>query len=852
MLGKMEESTLWQRTFAQSNSGREVLRLVTSLREVRTSVAELTSRISASLPSLTLHDTSHLDALWGVASTIAGDDYVLNPLEGYLFGTSVLLHDVALCYEAYTGGKEAIRSTVQWRDAFNRRLMNQGSVDRDAVDFEALRSLHAIQALTVATRDWCDDEGDPQYIINDPELRTQYGSLIGEIAASHHWNIADVEERFSVPRPPAAFLPQNWVADCLKIACLLRVADAGHMDSSRAPTFLLKILQMNSVSRNHWLAHNHLGQLTVKNEDPSRLVVASTAPFRRTEAPAWWVAFDLVDLFDKELRQCDAVLKKAQQGTGTTRTLKGKGVAGAGNAKELSQYIQTDGWEPTNSTVHVSDAAALVSRLGGEQLYGTSTPTERLKIALRELIQNAADAISARRLIGESNFRGHIRVRVLKIKNKAHYLLQVDDDGVGMSPTTLSEDLLDFGKSFWASERASTEFPGLHAARHSPIGRYGIGFFSMFMAGVRARVYSRRFDRGMDDVRCLSFDNGLSLRPTLSDRKPTDFGMDVCTRVELELKPNVIYDLNRIEIPSTVSGQRPFEVPFNHYVAALVCGIDVPISLEFNDFCNRIHDGFPPSSEHRADWIRSLSYATAGANPHAGMLAEVALPRLREIRDGEVSYGLAALRTHIVAPQDFLSAKSVGGFATHDLNGAFIGLIEHLPASARREPGKMHAPKHAIDRWLSEQVALLENISGRESILTSYSLCEFDYDPIDILKVIQVRTMSGDGFWPLEQLALILKRGRRLGFRVSKYGVDMRLEQYGEQHPISGIATCLVIAHGKFNKADILEDVPHNRISLIGVIHRVLVNQGAEPKWTIRPAMYRGPFGRCDCLEVNI
>ena len=56
-------------------------------------------------------------------------------------------------------------------------------------------------------------------------------------------------DRFSVPRPPAPFLHSNWSADPLTVACLLRASDAGHMDSSRAPTFLLKILDMNSVSK---------------------------------------------------------------------------------------------------------------------------------------------------------------------------------------------------------------------------------------------------------------------------------------------------------------------------------------------------------------------------------------------------------------------------------------------------------------------------------------------------------------------------------------------------------------------------------------------------------------------------
>ena len=498
-----------------------------------------------------MHDLSHLDGLWTVAGTIAGDDFALTPLEGYLFGTAVLLHDAALCFDAYSGGKQAVRKTIQWKDAYNRSKTNQGKVDLDAVDLEALRSLHAKQAASLATELW-DAEDDPQYILEDADLRTQYGRLIGEIASSHHWKIDQVAERFSVRRPPAAFLPHGWTADPLKVACLLRVADAGHLDSSRAPTFLLKILQMNSVSQAHWVAQNHLGQLTVKDDDSTQLVVASTAPFRQQEAPAWWVAFDLVAQLDKELRQCDAVLTSA---ISHDRSFACKGVAAAGNVRELARYIETDGWEPTSSSVHVSDVTALVTKLGGEQLYGADA--DRLAIALREMVQNAADAVSARRVIGgDPSFEGNIKIRLRRATGR--YVLAVEDDGVGMSPTTLSDDLLDFGKSFWASERASREFPGIHANGHSPRGHFGIGFFSIFMVATRLRVFSRRFDRGLEDVRCLSFDSGLSLRPTLIARRPADLGMDVCTRVELVLKPEVLSDPDKMEIRCNVLGHQNF------------------------------------------------------------------------------------------------------------------------------------------------------------------------------------------------------------------------------------------------------------------------------------------------------
>ena len=846
----MEQSPLWRRVFAHSlTDPTSVSRLVTSLRNARERVAQLTSRIAASLPGLTLHDSSHLDALWRVAGTVAGEDYILNPLEGYLFGTAVLLHDVALCHEAYSGGQEAVRATTEWRDAYNRRLTNHGSVAHGDVDFEALRSLHAAQAATLATRRWDTEEGDPWYIIDDADLRTQYGPLIGEIASSHHWDIQDVTERFSVPRPPAPFLHPDWSADLLTVACLLRVSDAGHIDSSRAPTFLLKILQMNSVSKTHWTAQNHLGHLTQNHADPTQLVVASTAPFLRAEAPAWWVAFDLVGQLDKELKQCDAVLRTA--GGASRRPFAYRAIAGAGDPNGLAKYVETRGWAPTASAVHVSDVAALVGRLGGEQLYGAGA--NRLAIALRELIQNAADAITARRLVGGAQFRGHIRIRLFTNNSTGCQVLQVDDDGVGMSPQTLSKDLLDFGKSFWASERASTEFPGIHAAKHSPIGRFGIGFFSIFMAAAKATVFSRRFDRALEDVRCLSFDNGLSLRPILSDQRPEDFGMDVSTRVVLQLKPHAGVDPNRIRIPCNISGQQPFEVPFNDYVAALVCGIDVPISVALDGVAVQVHDGFPPSQEHRGRWLRALAYVPAGVNGRAEGLADLMSARLREIRDGGICYGLAALRVEHAAPQDFLSAMAVGGFVTHDVNGGFVGLIDHLPKSARREPGETAAPRHAIEAWLAEQVSLLrESVTEVGAILASYSLCTLDYDPIDILKGLLVITSSGVDFWHFGNLPALLRGGNSLAFRVSCYGDATMLEQHGEQHTVAGVATCHVLLGGEFNRADMAEGIPKHPKSLIGVVHRTLVNQGHQPQWILQRGIYRGPFGRCDSLEVRI
>jgi len=92
------------------------------LKNRNANVHETTSvgRIASALPNLTQHDISHLDALWETATLIAGKDYPINPLEAFVFGGAILLHDSALSFEAYSGGITAIRSTIKWQDAYHR------------------------------------------------------------------------------------------------------------------------------------------------------------------------------------------------------------------------------------------------------------------------------------------------------------------------------------------------------------------------------------------------------------------------------------------------------------------------------------------------------------------------------------------------------------------------------------------------------------------------------------------------------------------------------------------------------------------------------------------------------------
>ena len=847
----MKQTGIWKRSLG-TNEESSITRLTTSLDSFRDKVKYLTSRIRNDLPDLTVHDITHLDALWEIADTIVGDDFSLNPLEAYIFGGSVLLHDVALCFEAYPEGRQGLRSTGEWKDAYARLSSLTSNTQQDIsqeADFEALRVLHASQATRLAYDPWPLQPNGVDYLIEDRELRENYGLLIGEIAASHHLDIEIIIEKFPSLRPPAAFHPREWTIDPLKIACMLRVADAGHMDGARAPTFLfLRLLERNSISKAHWVAQNHLGRVMVNQNDPTQLIIASTKPFLEDEAKAWWVAFDAIALLDKELRNCNEVFAKvATSGQQFAR----KSVAGAGKVKELTKYVQTTDWEPTDTKVHVSDVASLIQRLGGEQLYSVK---DKLEIAIRELIQNSLDAIAARQKVSRESFNKNIIVRLIKNPRGGGFILQVDDDGIGMSQRTLTEDLMDFGKSFWKSIRASQEFPGIHASGFSSVGRFGIGFFSVFMVADNVKVYSRRFDKSLDSVRCLSFTNGLSLRPTLSSHRPEEFCMDFTTRVEIELKQIHLRNPDKINIEVNLHGQEGFSVPFHNYIAALTSGVPYQVFVEWNEKITQVHSGFPPKTEERKKWLETLAYANCGIKNKAGHLIELNAHRLREISDGDKCYGLAAINIEGRSGCNFVSARAVGGLVSpHNRNDeAFIGLIDHFPENAKREVGKRVAPDNVMRDWLGEQLELIkgENLSIAESIMASYSLSEFDFDPIEVFQGILVISNKGPNYLKLSDLLQFLNKGSRLGFRISSFFPG--LDNLGNQAPIPDISTCLVLNSGKFNSAELENGIPKNPNSLIGVIHRRLKKAGASPEWITTMGVYDGPFGKCDCLEIKI
>jgi hypothetical protein len=714
----LKTTWLWQSAFDNASGSSKAtpgeqafFRLhLEAMREeaMREKAKALVARIAADMPGYTVHDESHLDALWETASLVANPGLTLNPPEGFVFGGAVLLHDAAMTLAAYPGGLAELKTTTAWADAAALRGLPShipGSATSPAlsaeierqIKTEVLRRLHAEKAEELATQGWLvrRDNDERVYLIDNFDLRRFYGKTIGLIAHSHWWPISRVER--DLGRILGALPPHTrHEVDILKLAALLRVADALQLDRRRAPHFWRALEQPEGISALHWTSQEKLALPYVKD---SAVIFTSGEPFELKDADAWWVAYDALSMADRELHDADILLRNlGRPGLAAQR------VEGVGNPEVMAKHVLVFGWRPVETRLRVSSVPKIVQTLGGEQLYGND-PTA----PVRELLQNAMDAIQARRrLQGRPPEWGRIAVH-LADRDDGKWL-SVEDTGVGMSEAVLVGSLLDFGSSFWRSAQIADEFPGLAAKGMEAIGRFGIGFFSVFMLGDCVRVITRRYDRAETDALVLEFRAGISSRPILYSAPLGTAPLDGGTRVEIKLRfdPRVSGGIRLRQNESVQQSDEIFAIrparfaSLDRLVARLAPASEVSIEI--------VEEGQRKLIISANDWQSIPNSELADRVSHASQQEEkdrrIAEGLMREISsmDGAV-FGRAALWPSTINERP--GALTVGGLRVTGISH-ILGVVSGDATTAARDLGSMRVPAEALSKWAAEQATLIK------------------------------------------------------------------------------------------------------------------------------------------------
>ena len=318
------------------------------------------------------------------------------------------------------------------------------------------------------------------------------------------------------------------------------------------------------------------------------------------------------------------------------------------------------------------------------------------------------------------------------------FWLSVEDNGIGMSEAVLTGPFLDFGKSYWSSPQAQSELPGILSRGFRSTGRYGIGFFSVFMLGDQVQVITRRPAAARQDTLVLDFQHGLRSRPLL--RAPVSEGewlRDGGTRVRVKLS-RAPYTRNGLLAPVDYR-PRP-ELP--EALGALCASIDADLYVK--------HLGQPRALVVRAsDWatmdpsaflLRLWGREAADRDP--SLLSAVAQNmRILCNTDGSL-VGRAAL-----CPRPSLDSElgrwaplggkvTCGGLHATDLTGV-AGVLVGVPSRASRDDAVPLVEWEALADWAAEQAAIAAAAYGpwadsRFRLASFVAACRADPSPLPV------------------------------------------------------------------------------------------------------------------------
>lgn len=727
-MGDYKDTITWNKICGNSTDNKEECDLLrVAYERFRENAKLLAGEIASILPEYTVHDITHIDALWDMADIFLPRDYSLSPIECYVLGGAFILHDLGMLFAAYPEGRKGIQKQEIWKDTVANLCKQRGlsynfeeldNIDKDIDKIateKTLRLLHGQKAKELAIISWKDSNGKDIYLIDDKKLRDAYGTIIGKIAQSHWLYCEELPQEFPTVLGALSIFPETWTVDSLKLACILRIADAMHIDDRRAPSMLKAVREINRESELHWIFQEKLYKPRTEN---NRVVYTSKSAFGLSEIDAWWLCYDTLKMIDTELKNVDSLLfEQRREGFGVIS------VYGIDSLEQIQKFITVDKWKPVDTCIRVNNVAKLVNTLGGVQLYG-----DNKWVPLRELIQNAADAIRARRCIDEEP-DDYGDINLSWGEEDGREFVQIEDNGIGMSPNVMVNVLLDFGQSFWSTPQMHNEFPGLEQKTFKSTGKFGIGFFSVFMWGENVKVISNRYDKARDNTMVLEFANGVNGRPILRKANTEEIIRNGGTRIKVYLSKKSINEIFKPDFHSIMSIEETLAKMYFSLDCNLYINNDAPqLLVKANDWLSIRTDEFL-----RRLLGKKRIEQLVNEKPDVYELLCNNTTIIKEEDDTIVGRACFCLVENVRKGNAISGMVTVDGFGTTELTG-IIGVLKGNTEKASRDIAIPVLSQKALDRWIEEQAKLMvsKDLSVEEQIEMASFACALSMKTTDL------------------------------------------------------------------------------------------------------------------------
>ncbi|MCE7615548.1 ATP-binding protein [Vibrio fluvialis] len=351
--------------------------------------------------------------------------------------------------------------------------------------------------------------------------------LCGFIARSHNMGLREAVDCFESPKKRLHLKVHSPF-----IMLLLRISDYIQIHSERAEKQLLNIKQIVSpISQGEWKKHHAIVEIIHAHEDPEAIFIDAEPE----DAKTYVGLKKLFSEIQSELDRCWSVLGEIYGRYEEFRDLGINIRRVRSTLDDERKYIEVKKPEFIPHLLSFRTASAEMMELLVAPLYG-----DKPAIGIRELLQNSVDACKElkdaqiKQIVTTSPLDDIADISIiLTMEEGKPDILQVKDQGIGMTLDIVGDYFLNVGASFrnsdyWRKNHINDGRSTVHRT-----GRFGIGLLAAYLLGETLQVTTRHATQSSD--KALSFTCNRGDTEIVVDHVCAEIG----TTITIELNPGV-------------------------------------------------------------------------------------------------------------------------------------------------------------------------------------------------------------------------------------------------------------------------------------------------------------------------
>ena len=525
-------------------------------------VAPLLERVPENMPEFTLHDPEHGAKVAENMGKIIPEEVLqeLNVMELTLLLLSAYMHDIGMTCSRdeklqiighseefivlFRSDIDKLKKFEYYKNAGDHR---SATFMEDQVFTEYLRQNHVRRSAHFIREKLSSGNLELSY------KNIPFYDLLISVCDAHGEPVSALRNSDRWPRNT---LRGESVINVQYLGLVLRLADLLDFDAERTPKMIYEFVNpQNPVSIIEWKKHrsiigHRITSKTVRFE--SRC--SSPEVERALKQFIYWM--------EEERGETIALLRWYTDDISKHYFLEL-------NEPISIEGVKSDGSYISNDLRFQIDYQRVLDLLIGERLYKNPI------VALRELLQNAADAIKIRLKMYET--REETFNPLIKVKLEGNELV-VTDNGVGMDEHIFADYFLQVGKSYYSSKEFYGKYAGVDVT-----SEFGIGVLSCFMIAYSMVVESRR--ESADPLKpCVPIQYEIPTAYSYLIQRRSQ-RPEIGTRITLKLKNETLFQKSDLlQIIHELSIDPPFPIQLSYHGKEVVYAGVKPKALPTLDY----------------------------------------------------------------------------------------------------------------------------------------------------------------------------------------------------------------------------------------------------------------------------